>query len=115
MCSGFMAGEAYTLRYYFTSTSYNNGARVESFTVNFVADYNGKFAHTLHLYDDGTLPRGVYVCTAEVDNYSSPSIVRTFMATNEGGVKNLSLLLLLSIPVVIPPLLKVLFTQKRLS
>ncbi len=87
MCSGFMAGQAYTLRYYFTSTAYNNGARIESFTVNFVADYNGKFAHTLHLYDDGTLPRGTYVCTAEVDNYSSPSIVRTFMATNDGGVK----------------------------
>lgn len=83
--SGFMANKAYTLRYYFASTAYNGGARTESFTVNFVADSNGGFRHTLHLYDDGSLPRGVYVCTAEVDSYSSASITRTFASKTEGG------------------------------
>lgn len=85
--SGFMAGESYTLRYYFTSTAYDNGKRTQSFVVNFVANELGTFEHTLHLYDDGSLPRGVYVCTVEVDNYTSPSITRTFAATVDGGVK----------------------------
>lgn len=86
-CSGFMAGQSYTLRYYAVSPAYNNSARVQTFTVNFVADQNGAFEHTLHLYDDGSVPRGTYICTAEVDQYSSASISRQFSTTTEGGIQ----------------------------
>lgn len=85
--SGFMASASYTLRYYIASPALNGGARLETYVVNFVADQSGRFEHTLHLYDDGTVPRGTYVCTAEVDQYSSPSITRVFAATTDGGVK----------------------------
>lgn len=79
----FYANKSYTLKFFAT---FSDGRTVKTHeTVMSSNGMEGGFIYTIHLFDDGaTVPRGECTNWIEVDEYRSPSLVRTFMPAGSG-------------------------------